>query len=514
MQRFDTIGALGNPVIKTPNLDRIVREGTAFVNAYSPSSVCVPARCCMHYGKYPQSTGCYGNNLPMPDDDGSSYVQRLGDAGYRTHAIGKLHFTPDAAAMRGLQSRETQEELRHRPSDDDYLNYLADNGFGHLLDPHGVRGEMYYIPQPAQMPAELHPSQWIGDRSEAFLRDSDRQGQPWYLMSSFLHPHPPFAPPVPWHKLYRGPNMPPPLVPEDRESHLTYRNRNQNRYKYRDQGTDLNLLRQIKAYYYACISFVDFQVGRIMGALEETGQLDNTLIVFSSDHGEHLGDYNCFGKGSMHDTSVRVPMLARLPGVFTPGGRCEQAVSLIDIAPTFTSLGSAASEGYEGLPLQEIAAGGHDREFVFSQFSQAGQAQYLIASKDWSFFYSAADNREYCYHKTTDPRQQRLIATDSRFGRYDTGRLRGKLLEFLKQQGETDAYEESGGELAWRPWPKLKMPVNPDAELLVQDNWWAIPRQQIPGYSSPNDLADLIGPNADEFKRDFPDHAGDLPEDM
>ena len=486
MQRFDTIAALGNTVIKTPNIDRLVREGTAFVNNYTPSPVCVSARCSMHYGKYPQSTGCY-DNADMPADDGTSYVQRLGEAGYRTHAIGKLHFTPDLLAMRGLQSRETQEEIVASQQDDDYHSFLITQGFGHILDPHGVRSEMYYIPQVAQMPASLHPTQWIGDRSTAFLRDDDRSGQPWYLMSSFIHPHPPFCPPNGWHKLYRCPDMPLPLVPPDRDTHLTYSNKFQNRYKYRDRGIDLNLLRQIKAYYYACISFVDFQVGRIIEALEETAQLDSTLIVFASDHGEYLGDYHCFGKRSMHDPSSRVPLIARLPGVMPAGNICEQATSLVDIASTFTSIGGAEIAGYEGLALQETAAGTHDRQFVFSQYGQAGRGEYLIASKDWSYFYSAPDNREYVYHKAVDPLQQRLVPVDSQDRAGDVAALREALLAYLKASGQSDAWEDREGRTVWKVYPTMKIPEAPDEGLIVQDNPWAIPRQFIPGYSTPND---------------------------
>ena len=107
MQRHDTIAALGNPIIKTPNLDRLVAEGTAFTNCYTPSPVCVSARCSLHYGLYPQNTGCY-KNMPMQDDNGRSYAQRLTDAGYRTHSIGKKHFT--GPSLRGYETRERQED--------------------------------------------------------------------------------------------------------------------------------------------------------------------------------------------------------------------------------------------------------------------------------------------------------------------------------------------------------------------------------------------------------------------
>ncbi len=151
MQRADTIHALGNPVIRTPNLDRLVAEGTAFTNAFSPSPVCVPARCCMHYGLYPQNTGLYQNGAMM-EDNGASYPAALGRVGYRTHGIGKAHFTPDGQALRGFQSRESQEEVFSDPETDDYIRYLRDNGFDHM-EPHGFRGKTYYIPQVSGLPS-------------------------------------------------------------------------------------------------------------------------------------------------------------------------------------------------------------------------------------------------------------------------------------------------------------------------------------------------------------------------
>ena len=120
MQRADTVHALGNPVIRTPHLDRLASEGTAFTNCLSPSPVCVPARCCLHYGLYPQKTGLFDNGTMMPDND-ASYPALLGRQGYRTHAVGKCHFTPDRLARRGFQSRETQEECVADPAQDDYV---------------------------------------------------------------------------------------------------------------------------------------------------------------------------------------------------------------------------------------------------------------------------------------------------------------------------------------------------------------------------------------------------------
>ena len=485
-QRADTIGALGNGVIRTPNLDRLCREGAAFTSCYSPSPVCVSARCSMMYGQYPCRSRCYENGSPMPTDGRPSFVDALAAAGYRTHAIGKCHFTPDLYAMRGFQTRQTQEELVRSPDRDDYLKFLRAAGFGHICDPHGVRGEMYYVPQVAQMPAERHPTHWIGDQTVRFIEEqapSAGSGRasadaPWFCFSSYTHPHPPFAPPNPWHKLYRAPLMPLPNVPADAEALHTHINRHQNRYKYRDQGIDRNLLRNIKAHYYAIISFIDCQVGRTLDALARTGQLDRTLILYTSDHGELLGDYHCFGKRSMHDAASRVPMIARLPGRLAGGTVCGRPSSLVDVAATIAAATGAdmPAEQLDGEDLADVAADRSGREMVFSQHDQAGRATYMAVGSRWKYFYSAPDDREFLFDRVGDPLETRNRA-GVRFCQEARDRMKAALIGHLRAGGQTDALEGDD----WRKYPRLTVPADPDAGLLVQDHPWA--DTSIPGYT-------------------------------
>lgn len=504
MQRADTIGALGNPTIRTPNLDRLVREGTAFTRCFTPSPVCAPARYCMHYGRWAHRAGCTHNGEVTPDD-GSSYASRLTRAGYRTHGIGKMHFEP-RDSLRGFQSREAQEELIDDIRLDDYQRYLRANGGGHILDPHGIRSDWYYLPQVSQMPAALHPTQWIGDRAVSFI-ETAKASEPWYLTASFIHPHPPFALPAPWYRLYDSVDFENPSVPDDWQAHHTRANRIQNRYKYRDQGWDPHLARQIRAAYYGCISFVDFQIGRILAALEASGQLDNTLILFSSDHGEFLGDYRCYGKRSMHDAATRVPLLARLPGTFAAGAVCDRPASLVDLAPTMCALGGGDASGFDGLPLHELATGRHARDAVFSQHQRGAEAEYLIATRDWSFFWSAADRREYAYHRAVDPRQTRLVS--QAWHPRELAELRQRLQRFLADGGQDDAVEPVAGGLRWRQHPAPSEPADdPAGGLLVQRESWALAASIIPGYTRPEQIAAQVAPRDQAaFVRDHPEAA-------
>lgn len=476
-QRADTIGALGNPIIRTPALDRLVREGTAFTSAYTPSPECVPARACLTFGQYPARLRCCRNGDPMPWDDKDYLMAALSRAGYYTHGIGKCHFEPHerAYSLNGFHSRETEEEITGHPEKDDYHQFLMANGGDHLTDTHGVRGEMYYIPQPAQMPAALHPTQWVGNRTVQFLKSKQRQKQPWFLFSSFIHPHPPFCPPAPWHKLYRDLDAPTPHLPPVCEELLIHVNRVQNRYKRRDRGYDLQLIRTMRAYYYGCISFIDFQIARMLTTLEATGQLDKTLILFTSDHGELLGDFYSFGKRSYHDACSRIPLLARHPRCFAAGSRSNTPVSLVDVTATLLATAGARLQTHEpdGDNLVTIAKHPTNRT-VFSQLNRAGDAIYTAVNRQWKYVYSAPDQRELLFDRVTDPGETKDLAQAKRTVATE---LRRETLAWLTNCGQLDAKDGDG----WRVYPKQSMPSNPDAGLLYQDHPWA--NQHIPGYS-------------------------------
>jgi arylsulfatase A-like enzyme len=432
-------------------------------------------------------------------------MEVLSDAGYRTHGIGKCHFSPDPMALRGFQSRETQEEIPSDPDHDDYLTYIQQNGFDHVIDPHGVRGEMYYVPQVSQLPASLHPSQWVGDRTAAFIEDRAGEAQPWYLFTSFVHPHPPFSPPAPWHKLYGIDQVPLPKMPYQQENLLTYVNRAQNRYKYRDHGMDFNLLRLIRAYYYSSISFIDYQIGRILSTLDATGLAENTLVIFASDHGEYLGDYGCFGKRGMHDSSARVPFVLSLPGVFDGGTIDDTPVSLIDIAPTILEAAQCdtartPSHHLDGRAIQDLLMNGAKDEAVFSHLAftpdvdgtrgasfqseitvtpeeRAASSLYMMVNRDYKYIYSAMDDREYLFDRRIDPEETRNRAHTPNYASR-TEQMRSTVIQHLRDGGETAGIAETTN--TWKSFPTKTLDPDPDYGLLIQNQPWADSR--IPGY--------------------------------
>jgi arylsulfatase A-like enzyme len=460
-QRGDTLGTL-NPVMRTPVMNRLCSEGTTFTNAYTPVPVCVPARCSLIFGQYAHRTDCFENGFDMPEmtPERPTFMTMLAEAGYQTHGVGKMHFRPDPWALLGFESRDYVEGGPKSPKGSNYLTWLHDRGYDHIVDQNGVRGEMYYIPQPAQMPASAHSSSWVADCSIEYLKERD-PSRPFFLWSSFEDPHPPFTPPVPWNKLYRGPSMPLPKRPPDMENLWIWVNRVQNRYKYRDAGIDDNLVRMIKAYYYATVSFIDYNVGRILSYLEDTGDLDNTLILWTSDHGEYLGDYDCFGKRTFMKSAANVPLIVRYPERFQAGSQVETPASLVDVMPTFLGVSDIEANQFDlhGVDLAALAADPGMREIVFGQYQRGRKASYMALSRRWKYIYAASDQREYLFDLLIDPDETRNRAQTLGYLE-STEAMRDALIGFLRQEGYTEPLDG-----------------------LFQDPGWAEPRMSIPGYS-------------------------------
>jgi len=486
-QRFDTIHALGNSVIRTPNLDRLCREGTVFTNAFTPSPVCISARCSMVSGLYPQNTGCYAN-WGNPNNENETFMTALTRAGYHTMGIGKCHFDPDLYGLNGFEKRLVQEEFVPDETKDDYRIYLKERGYENNK---AAGGEMYYVPRPSHLKEEEHLSHWVADHSIEFIQNQDSDDSAWYLFSSFIDPHPPFTPPVPWHKLYNPLLMPLPKVPQDADAHLTWINRFQNRYKCKDQGIDQYLLRCMKAYYYASISFIDYQIGRILDSLEKTGQLDNTLIVFTSDHGDYLGDYNCYGKRSMHDVASHVPMICRWPEKFAAGQQVSQPVSLVDLAPTFMDVAETKLDTHQtdGESLIAVAKGDSTRKTVYSQYSRGASAIYMAVSERWKYIYSAADRKEMLFDRTNDPDEMRNVAGSGYLDDICSA-LREDLVTHLKATGETEGLNGDEWKVfegftlgeEWKWW-NMKTPDqfggNPDESYLILPSTPDLPAEYL-----------------------------------
>ncbi len=386
-QREDSIAALGNPIIKTPNMDRLVNEGTAFRRAYTPCPVCAPARKSLSTGVAPHVGHCT-DNFPGPSLDFPDFASLLKDAGYQTYGYGKGYETFGCGQRNGFDEFVTTQ---------DYVKWFNEQGLDYADGPRGLGTENYYIPMVLGYPREYERCHWGADQSIEFLKEKRDPGKPFLLCTHWGFPHPSWRIPHPWFYLYRACEMGPPRRPENFKDYRCRANLFQNRYKWMEEavnGGDDLLMRRVRAAYHACVSYIDWNLGRVFEALGD--EIDNTLVIFTTDHGEMLGDYGCLGKRCMLEAAVRVPLIARLPGFMAEGKECRAPATLLDVMPTVCeAAGVEAPELPEAESLTSAAQKEAGDRTVFSQFSRSWNGQYYATDGKTSYWYSSADNREW-----------------------------------------------------------------------------------------------------------------------
>jgi arylsulfatase A-like enzyme len=405
-QRFDTIHALGNEHIRTPSIDRLVNGGTAFRRAYVQSQICTPSRASFLTGRYPATNHVHRNgNAYFPDNE-VLVTKLLADAGYDCGLIGKLHL---ASAASGTEKR-TDDGYRlfqwsHHPMPTLDPEFHAYHRW--LRDEKGVDAvELYSSIRSfccAGVPTELHQSTWSTDMAIRFI-DEKRDG-PWMLSMNPFDPHPPFDPPQEYLDRYDPESLPGPLFKDsDLERQKMFRNICQQSVQAVDpNGTNIapqsgerqkNTAtlppstfngREVIAAYYAMIELLDDQFGRLVDHLDSIGELENTIIVFHSDHGELLGDHGLLYKGCrFFDGLVHVPLIFYWKGQFKSGLVSDALVELVDLAPTLLdAAGLEIPYFMQGRSLLDLlrgeASADHHKQSVVTEFNDAlGSAQESV----------------------------------------------------------------------------------------------------------------------------------------
>jgi arylsulfatase len=486
--RFDAIAAHGNPHIRTPNLDRLVASGTSFVRAYAESPVCVPARAVVLTGRLPHQTGVVDNGTPLAGDS-DTFVRAAADAGYHCEAIGKMHFQPRRTSH-GFHRMRLSEEIPNSVADDDYLTYLHQQGRTELAEPHGVRHELYYSPQPSQLPEGMTTTAWTGRTTVDFIGERAQEpDRPWLCWTSFIKPHPPFDPPAPWYLMYDPLRMPDPVRDLAERERLLYQVRHQHRAKWTSADLEINRIRVIRAYYYALVSHVDHWIGEILDALERTGQLEDTLVIFTSDHGEYLGDHWAFGKRGFHDSAARIPYVISRPGQVPRGRRIDAVVGHSDLGPTIcASIGARmpdpAPAGHDLTPLLQ----GHCatvRDGLVGQFSDGDTGLFAWLGEHRKYVYSVADEKELLLDVGGEDGETLDLTQDPA----EAGTLR-ELRTRLQDRLRTDGFDrplDPTTPTGWRWFPTPEEPGDPlDRDPVGRGRQYA--RWATPYPSSPVDL--------------------------
>jgi arylsulfatase A-like enzyme len=343
-------------VVKTPNIDRIARRGIKFDHAYASYPVCAPSRGAMATGRYPSVNGHRQNGCVLPDSE-LTLMEVLRRAGYVTYGAGKMHLGPqwretgsdpdhDQAVnpqpepwempWNGFEKVWITEDNRVGP----YAKYLEEHGYDVWADPHSFTYPQH-ITRPSAYPEEHYQSTWIGDKSLEMLEDHP-EDKPFFLWTSFVDPHHPFTPPKPFDSMYDPDDMPLPVWDEGERQNWPEQYHRKFNLKGPENGHEAigmcdlteDEFRRIKAYYYGLVSLIDKQVGRLLEYLEDNGWLENTVIIFTSDHGELLGDHGLMFKGATYPCVMSVPFLISYPGRIQEGEGREALTVNTDIMPT------------------------------------------------------------------------------------------------------------------------------------------------------------------------------------
>lgn len=399
--RFDYVGAYGCDFIDTPNVDKLAEEGCLFTNAYSPNPVCIPARHNLLTGLTARHHGFDDNYFGECAKAAPYYLptfpQILSDSGYETIAVGKMHFQPERR-MNGFDYFYNMNELPPTREADDYAMFLKENGYGHLNSPHGVRTCLYMQPQRSMVPEEMHGSAWVADKAMDYL-DSNRGRMPFLMWAGFIHPHPPFDIPASYADRYTG-KVEAPVQSVTPLSTLAKENITLGCLE------DPDTLNRVRELYASAVTFADYQIGRIVEKLKELDLYDNTMIVFTSDHGEMLGDLGTFQKFLPYDASCRIPMIVRYPGRLKAGSQDDRFVDLNDILPTFLDAAGAEYPADYDLPGESflVKQGVKNRQYQYAEHQSGSKRWCMIRDERYKYVYYFGD-REQLFDMVKDPKE-------------------------------------------------------------------------------------------------------------
>ena len=381
-QRYDTIAAAGFPYMITPHLDRLVREGVSFANMFVTSPSCAPSRASLFTGVYPHTNGVLRN-----DDRWTwSWVTLLARAGYRCANIGKMHTFPFEESFGFHERHVTENKDRAHPLLPSYLDNWDKALWAHGHEKPGrltYRSREDYAERLGtfdwELPEKLHPDNFVGDFARHWI-ETYKRNEPFFLQIGFPGPHPPYDPTRDASELYREADLPLPVCDQqDRASQpqvlkdlrRAHMESDHDAVVHLDAPTEEQLRRQ-RQYYFANVTMIDAQVGRLLEALEARSLADDTVVIFTSDHGDCLNDHGHSQKWTMYEQSVHVPGIIWAPARLRGGRTVDGLVSLMDLGPTVLEMaGVSVPEWMEARSLLPLALGDTDgRSRVFAEHAR------------------------------------------------------------------------------------------------------------------------------------------------
>ena len=438
-QRWDAMGCSGDWV-QTPNLDRIASEGVQFTNCVTTSPVCIPTRLSLATGLYPHNTGVWNNMQHTMLAETPTWMQAMRDAGYRTSLFGKTHLHPHGGDLRergklmhayGLDDineiggpRASTGTLSHMTAMWEekgvWEAYRADYRERFSTKPHLVR--------PSTLTLQDYADVYVGQQAKQYLQNYDRQ-QPWCCWVSFGGPHEPWDTPEPYASMYDPEKMPAAIqrlpTGERPQGHLDRLMRRIN------PAFEPGEIGRLRANYAGNVTLIDDQIGEILDAIAARGELENTVIVHTSDHGEMNGDHGLIYKSNFLNGAVRIPLLVRTPDSTNAGSICDSPVEWIDIGPTLVELAGGELKhrqfGESLCPVITAPETTH-RDFAISEIEN----EIMFLNQEWKAALNANGEVYLLFDVQSDPSETQNLAGRPEVTDIETA-LRLQILERLMQ---------------------------------------------------------------------------------
>ncbi|MBN1808646.1 MAG: arylsulfatase [Planctomycetes bacterium] len=458
--RGDCLSAAGHPVVKTPTLDELAYGGAVFTRAYSACPSCIAARACMWTGLSPNSVGRIGYRDCVPWRYETTLMTELAAAGYQCHCVGKTHFYPQRTLL-GFHSHESYEANQNLDGDyvNDYFEWLKIQPGGPYEERmHGLDSNSW-VASPSILPDHLHVNAWTVTRSIEFIKRRDYT-KPFFLNVSFHRPHAPTDPPREFFHMYDDVELPP--VPTgDWCDEFDVPATEVNAAWGRISQFELDRFRRA---YWGQVSHIDNQINRLIVYLKRNGIYDNTIIIFSSDHGELLGDHFLYRKTHSLEGSTRIPFIVRAPKRFgfEAGLVSDKVITHMDLMPSVLEMaGLAVPGGLEGSSIVPILRGEDTqwREYLHGEHSgltnmkQHGGMQYVVSSR-YKYTWFTQSGRELFFDMADDPGEERDL-TDSPDHYELVEEFRGRLVEELAMRPE-DGLADGGKLIPGRTLPAVR----------------------------------------------------------
>lgn len=436
------MGCSGRNDVMTPTLDTLAAGGVRYDSIYSECPVCIPARRTLMTGLSPRHHGdrVYNDTLPMPDVPTLAQIFR--DNGYQAYAVGKLHVYPQRNRI-GFDDVLLQEEGRYEFGvTDDYQIWLGEQGYAGQEYMHGMGNNTYYT-RPWHLPEAMHPTNWATTQMMRMIKRRDPT-RPAFFYLSYIFPHPPLVPLQSFLDMYKEDDIPEPICGNWIDNSYIMRAMTE-----MCRGYSHKEMRRAKHAFYAQCTHIDYQIRLLIGSLRESNILDNTIIVFLSDHGDMLFDHGMVAKRCFYDNAARIPLIISGKPMLSMRGTVDSRLGcLADIMPTLLDIcGMTQPKNIDGISLQ----GTTRRAFIYGEVSDGPKATRMIRSQRYKLIYYPYGNIVQLFDMEKDPLELDNIASKP-----DISTVQTELeQELIKNLYGVDLQWISDGRLVGQPAPEF-----------------------------------------------------------